>query len=167
MLSEVYTIRSVYTHGIYYSTSNNIIEPKMLFGRFSNSSVKVVRENIAAAQTLEQPVARKESKIRKTTDFGKLVLVVNANSILQEVEQVIRASDKPRKPLLVIYTSKPTLLVEGKSEGEVDYEFAFRLDHGKRFLQNVSQSAERLGVSDVETSFVWENTVADLVDKVN
>lgn len=138
----------------------------MFFGKFSDKSVRVSRTSTRAMQTLEQPVVRKEVKTQTVPVHEKLVLVVNANTVLQEVEQTIRANSASRMALLVIYTSKPTLLAEGKREGEVDYEFAFRLDYGMNFLQKVSRLAEQLGVSSVETSYIWENTVAALIQKV-
>lgn len=139
----------------------------MSSGIFSNNSARITRKGIAASQTLEQPVPRKQSKTQTAPYFERLVLVVNSNTVLPRVEQVIRAMNQSRIPMLVVYTSKPPLLVEGKHEGEVDYEFAFRLDYGKNFLQRVSRLAEQLGVASVETSFVWENFAEDLVEKVN
>lgn len=135
----------------------------MLFGRFSNSSAKVNTKNIAASQTLERPVVSEVTP--RVTAQERLVLVVNARTSMQDVEQALKTSVS-RVPLLVIYTSKPTLLEEGKSEGEVDYEFAYRLNYGKNFLENVASSAKLSGFTSVETNFIWENTVTDLIEKV-
>ena len=133
----------------------------MLFGRFSNNS-KAYHGNIAASQTLERPVV---SVAPEATVHERLVLVLNARTSLRDVEQAL-SSSQSKMPLRVIYTSRPTLLEEGKSEGEVDYEFAYRLNYGKNFLDKVSSSAKLLGFASVETNFIWNNTAADLIEKV-
>ncbi len=135
----------------------------MSFGRFSNNSSKVNTKIVAASQTLQRTVA--SGITQKTTPHERLVVVVNARTTLQDVEQALKASQS-KMPLLVIYTSQPTLLEEGKSGGEVDYEFAYRLNYGKNFLEIVSSSARLSGFTSVETNFIWENTVTDLIEKV-
>lgn len=138
----------------------------MQFGRFS-ASLRNLRKNISASQTLEKlPLRTERLRTESPLEYQRTLIVVNVRTTRGEVEQaLISAKNQSQLPLVVVYASQLTLLVEGRSEGEVDSEFAHGLKYGTSLLENISKQAEQLGFSQVRTRFVWENTIEKLIEK--
>jgi hypothetical protein len=142
----------------------------MKIGNFSIEKIGVFsRKSVAASQTFEKPqlAAKPPTKqVAEAVERGRTLLIINARTTKLAINQALVTSSREiGLPLWIIYTAKPTLLTEGKSEGEVDYEFAFQLQYGRGLLDSISNQAKSLGIKNIETSFIWANSSAELVKK--
>jgi hypothetical protein len=120
---------------------------------------------------LKQPSIDRRQNVEDITDtkariYRKqtVLLVIGPTTSMANLEDVLRSFEQPDVRISVVYTSKPPLLDGTRTEGEVDFEFASELETGNVKLLEAKKIAREFGFY-VETSFVWSNSVKEIVKR--
>src|SRR5579875_1226087 len=108
--------------------------------------------------------SEKEAEPISLQEGGKALLIINSRTPSKAISNALLLAENCNASISVIYTAKLPLMSEAKTPGEVDSEFAFELENGRRRLEAVAKEARNLGVR-AQTSFIWSNSSSDLVKR--
>lgn len=114
----------------------------------------------------ERPLWRIEERQRHELDIdspetngmslparGSILLMINSKTPRKLIRNSLFFAANCSAMLSVVYEAEPPVLGVEQPD-EIDSEFTFRLDHGRKILEAIAQEATRQGVR-VETSFIW------------
>ena len=116
--------------------------------------------NATSGSLLLQP-APEEAKGR-LQEGGHVLLIINKITPMDRVGEALSLAEDANAKITVIYTSKPPLVDDLQTPGEVDQKFTLELEKGRSILSLIAANAKSLGV-DAEISFVWAKSAKALV----
>ena len=115
--------------------------------------------NSTSGSVLLQPMPEEAASI---LEQGNALLIINKSTPMKAVKDALLLAENRNSEITIVYTSRPPLINDSQTAGEVDQKFTLELEKGRVLLQLVATEAKNLGVK-VETSFVWAKSSRDLL----
>src|SRR5487761_104709 len=115
--------------------------------------------NSTSGSVLLQPMPEEAAS---TVEGGHTLLIINKSTPMKAVRDALLLAENRNSEIMIVYTSRPLLINDAHTAGEVDQKFALELEKGRALLQLVATEAKNLGVK-AETSFVWAKSSLDLL----
>ncbi|MGI0078140.1 MAG: hypothetical protein ACRECH_00765 [Nitrososphaerales archaeon] len=139
---------------------------------YPDSWVAIIKERLAkdgkswrwrmtkSSSTLLEPTSEENAPALR--EGGQTLLIINGQTPTKAIRDALLLVEKSNAEITVVYISRPPLMLDSLTEGEVDQKFTLELEKGRAILSKVASEATNLGVKN-EGSFVWAESSSDLL----